>query len=172
MTTPYFVFSTLHSDNSATMQSWVRFRTHIQSVHPIVARPDAGVLPTSPAGSKPAASGIASYWRLLASNNREVARSYFLYSSFTRARVHVEQLLDAPDALSIVTLMGADIRTHGWYATLDGVPVMTCSRWYGGSSAAYDAARATVKALGTAVIVDGTRRPAMIPAGAVSGRES
>jgi hypothetical protein len=140
------------------MQSWIRFRSHIESSHLVVGRHDEGSPRVAGPVSAVASPGIASYWRLLASNHREIARSHYLYSSFARARTHVEQMLDHPEKLEIVTLMGSGVRTHGWYATIGGSPVMTCSRWYGGSSAAYDAARAALKALTTATIVDGTRR--------------
>ncbi|WP_378147546.1 hypothetical protein ACFJGV_05815 [Cnuibacter sp. UC19_7] len=157
MSAPYLVFSTLRADNDPTMQSWARFRNHIQSVHPVVGGLSELTAPVAAASSSPG-QGVASYWRLLASNHRELARSYFLYDSYARARTHVEQILDDPGAIEIVTLVGSDVRTHGWYGVVgSGGPVITCSRWYGGSAAAFDAARASLRALATAVVMDGRR---------------
>jgi hypothetical protein len=170
MSAPYLVFSTFRAENDPTMQSWARFRNHIQSVHPVVGR-YADEVPPAAATPSSSAQGVASYWRLLASNHRELARSYFLYSSYARARTHVEQILEDPSSVEIVTLIGSDVRSHGWYGVIgSGGPVITCSRWYGGSAAAYDAAQASIRALATAIVMDG-RRPT-VAAGSVlrSGR--
>jgi hypothetical protein len=147
---PMIVFSTSRSEHDPTMQSWARFRNHIRTVHPVV---DSS-MEQNVGGPTVNTRGVASFWRLLAMNHRELARSYFLYSSFTAARNHVNRILENIDDLSLVTLRGSEQRTHGWYATLGGSPVLTCSRWYSGNAAASQAAIGAIRSLPSAQIVD------------------
>ncbi|MFE7846299.1 hypothetical protein ACFUTX_14015 [Microbacterium sp. NPDC057407] len=91
-------------------------------------------------------------WRLLATNNRELGRSYVLYRRYSTARAHVEQLQADSDALSIELIHGPHNGSRGWVIVADDVPVVTCSRWYSSISAGALAAAGALHAFRTAVV--------------------
>jgi len=101
-------------------------------------RPAGNVANATPA--LPPTNQTSGFWRLLAPNHREIARSSYIYSSFVGARAHVLKLGENTAAMVIVTVHGPTAGTHGWYITVDGKPVMTCTRWYETTHASLDAA--------------------------------
>jgi hypothetical protein len=147
---PVVVFSTFRSEAEPTMRSWARFRNQIKSAHPH----DENGYSESTLGKVHASQSrqTGTFWRLMAPNHRELARSYFLYSSLATARNHVIKLIEQVDQISVLTLRGEEVRTHGWYATIDGEPVMTCGRWYEGSAASISAAAGSLRSLAAAVV--------------------
>lgn len=111
--------------------------------------------------AKPAALPVYSesvLWRLLATNNRELGRSFLLYRRYETARAHVEQLQSDPDLLSIELVRGPHNGSRGWAIMAANVPVITCSRWYSSISAGSLAAAGALEAFRTAVITDSPDR--------------
>ena len=106
------------------------------------ARPDRRV-----AGAE---SGAPGFWRLVASNNRELGRSFLLYRGFEHARSHVDLVQADPEALEVVYVSGPHQGARGWVITHEGAPVLTCSRWYDSLSARAAAATGALAALPTA----------------------
>jgi hypothetical protein len=92
-------------------------------------------------------------WRLLASNNRELARSAGLYGTLDEAVAHVHLLRLDSTELTTVSMHGPSAGTHGWFAaTRSGLTVMTCGRWYGALGASVEAAHQAVDALRAATV--------------------
>ncbi|PRY67487.1 hypothetical protein B0I08_10694 [Glaciihabitans tibetensis] len=115
----------------------------------------------SPTFLRPPATGssapLGGVWRLLATNNREIARSVRVYPTFAEARADVDRVCANRERLVVAAVVGPDRGTRGWYATLDGEPVITCSRWYETSSSSVAASADAVEALQLAVIVEAVR---------------
>lgn len=91
-------------------------------------------------------------WRLLALNNREIARSLFLYESAAAASDHVRMLQRSSDDIEVHLIRGPVSMQHGWYATLNTVAVMSCGRWYPAAGLCHESAVYSVSALRTALV--------------------
>jgi len=88
-----------------------------------------------------------SFWRLHASNHRELARSVELYDSSLDARGHVAVIANNLSGLIRTTFSVTSARSTGWYVALDGVPVMMCARWYQSAAVAAQAGTRSLAAL-------------------------
>ncbi|UYK40070.1 hypothetical protein [Microbacterium terricola] len=140
-------FTAFESPDDPLKLAWRRFRDPLVPLAGAQrVREAAEHVASAPAGPR---SGL---WRLMASNNREIGRSYHLYRSFERARTHVEQLQAAPDALEVEMLTAPGGSARAWILTAHGMPVMTCSRWYASSSSGAEAAALALAALPGAVL--------------------
>lgn len=145
-TGPRITFTVFRSMDDPMLRSWMRFRSPLagsslsEEVH-VPARAD------DPRRGRQADAAEPGFWRLLASNNREVGRSYLLYRSFDHARAHVQQLQAEPEALATAFVSGPHNGARGWVVTFHGTPVMTCARWYDSTSARAAAASGALSAL-------------------------
>ncbi|MEL4320226.1 hypothetical protein WJX64_14520 [Leifsonia sp. YIM 134122] len=144
-TSPRIVFSTFRSSSDPMLAAWARFRDSVAA-----AAPDQAI----GTGSLRRAPGTWGVWRVLASNNRELARSAMAYSSFESARAHAISIRERVNELDIVLVTGARAGNHGWYFALDGTAVLTCGRWYGGSAVGLEAALATLDAMRSGMVGD------------------
>lgn len=169
--TPRIVFSMFRSSTDPMFLAWARFLHAVEAG----ARRSANVAavtvaPGTPAGpleavrrAQPVARAVSAtapcgVWRVLAPNNRELARSARAYTSFASARAHVTALRASAGELGVVTVSGDRVGMSGWYVTRNGLPVLTCGRWYGASASGAAAALAALEALGDAVVEDAPRR--------------
>lgn len=134
-------FTEFRSPDDPMLRAWVRFRSTLAS-QPTDVRP------------APIVTRRSGLWRLLATNNREIGRSFLLYPRFEVARAHVEQLQRDPDALTIEYIPGLSSGVRGWVILAAGTPVMTCSRWYDSMSTGTSAAAGALVALRTAALAD------------------
>ena len=91
-------------------------------------------------------------WRLLAPNNRELARSAHLYRTIVDAERHAVQLQNTADELDVSLVLGPRPGMRGWVAAHRGIVVLTCGRWYGGAAANSESAAAAVLLIATAAI--------------------
>lgn len=91
-------------------------------------------------------------WRLLAPNNRELARSAHLYRTIADAERHAVQLQNTADELDVSLVLGPRPGMRGWVAAHRGIVVLTCGRWYGGAAANSESAAAAVLLIATAAI--------------------
>lgn len=169
--TPYIAFTEFFSRADRTLDGWSTFRDHVRSgARSMAARTglelprtfDPRLAPLAPlasaAGDSLFRGGI---WRLLALNNREVARSLFLYESVEAANGHVLKLQRSSVEFEIHLIRGPVSMQHGWYATTNGVAVMSCGRWYPASGLCLESAAYCVEALRTArVAPDAAPTPA------------
>ncbi|WP_448811396.1 hypothetical protein [Agromyces bauzanensis] len=149
-------FTAFRSMDDPMLMAWARFRQPFAirssaapqdrpSPRQVAARPTVGAAP----GRPEARSGL---WRLLATNNRELGRSFHLYSSVEAARAHVERLQGDGANLEIDIVPGPLSSSRGWIITHEGSPVMTSSRWYDSSSTGADAAVGALAAFARAIV--------------------
>jgi hypothetical protein len=116
------------------------------------------------AEGRPLADGrTLGIWRLLATNNREIARSAREYTSRVEALADVTWIRDHADDLVAIPVVGVQRANRGWVAMLHGETVMTGSRWYESTSTSTGASADALQALRTAVVSDSVR--VIVPAG-------
>ncbi|WP_167040798.1 hypothetical protein [Salinibacterium sp. ZJ454] len=128
--------------------AWARFRSTL-------AGPPRVLHKTSPTQTPNPQSTL---WRLLATNNRELGRSFLLYHSFEAARAHIQQVQARPDSLKIEHMPALNNGLRGWIIMAADAPVMTCSRWYSSLSTGAEAASRALEALRTAELADSPDR--------------
>lgn len=138
-------FTEFRAPDAPMLLAWGRFR-------------DALTGRRAPIMPRPASDAATGLWRLLATNNRELGRSYLLYRRFDVARAHVRELQARPAQLGIEYLPGLDKNSRGWVVVAPTGPVMTCSRWYNSLSAAAIAATRALDAFESAVLADAADR--------------
>jgi hypothetical protein len=142
-TQPSLVFSVFESVQDPRYDGWVRFRDAISTGIPFTDRST----PPAPIVSCPIGLARPAIWRLLASNHREIGRSWSAYSTFDAARGHVLELQQRVAELDVVVIRDARAGRYGWIASLRGKPVITAGRWFGASSASSDSAAVALAAL-------------------------
>lgn len=76
------------------------------------------------------ADGDAVVWQLVSANNRQLARGAAVHRSFESAHESALAVVAAGDALAVSLVSEQGRGVYGWFASLDGEPAMTCSRWY------------------------------------------
>ena len=158
---PRVTFTMFTSDEDPMLRAWMRFRDPILSPRDVEARSSLRHLLTDLPRSELGARGAVrefGFWRMLASNNRELARSFLLYRSFEQARSHVRMLQSEPGSLDVTYVSGSGTSSRGWIVTAAGEPVMTCSRWYDSTSARAAAAMGALAAFPLAVVSDAPDR--------------
>lgn len=155
---PRVTFTMFASDEDPMLRAWLRFRDPLVGSSDPDARPPLrhvdGDLHRSERGGGRAGTRAIGFWRMLASNNRELGRSYLLYRSFEQARAHVHALQGHPEALEVTYVSGPVTGSRGWVLTAAGEPVMTCSRWYDSTSARAAAAGGALAAFPLALVSD------------------
>lgn len=156
--TPRVVFAAFRSNDEPMLLSWMRFRDLVHAADSVGPRrqPEQRQPPQQPVASTRTAPGHSGVWRVLASNNRELGRSSQSYASFEQAKAHVLHLQSRHDELVVTAVVGPQPGLYGWLLEHDGVPVITCGRWYAPSSSR-DTAVSTVAALRDAVITEAPR---------------
>lgn len=140
---PSLVFLAFTSKNDQRFRGWASFRDSIGSGKPV------GDAAPVAAARRPADHGVVELssvgiWRLLASNNRELARSWIAYPTFEAARDDVMRLQRSVDDLVVSVVRGETASQYGWLATLDGEPVISSGRWFGASSTSLHSALTTL----------------------------
>lgn len=166
-------FRVMPSVDDPMVQKWMRFRNAVVPGVAVAHPPEKSG--RSADGSK--VSGETSgavYWRLVASNNRELGRSFYLYQNAEQARRHVERITTITGRLDVTAVVDGSTTRRGWVLNAEGGPVMTCARWYTSSSTAAAAAVSALSALRTARLLpapaahfSARRRPMSAGEGAV-----
>ena len=142
-------FTEFVTSDDPMLLAWARFRGTL------AAGPTRALPTARPPQPQTPNSGL---WRLLATNNRELGRSFLLYHRFDAARAHVMHLQSDPDSLTIEHVPGPTNGSRGWLIVAAGAPVMTCSRWYSSLSTGAVAAAGALEAFRTAVLTDSPDR--------------
>jgi hypothetical protein len=113
---PRIVFVRFQSAESPKLTPWL---AHVSRVVGLTAR-----------ATVPVVGDSRVVWQLVSANNRELARSVDVYGTFEAATVGAQHVVDS-NANSVIEQVSESGRgVYGWFATVDGVPVMTCARWY------------------------------------------
>lgn len=141
------VFDTFRSADDPMLAAWLAFRARAL---PAASAPP---LPSVRTQDAPGKRGMFGVWRLLATNNRELARGSSLHESPDSAWAEAEGLRARFAELTPSVMRGSAAMRHGWALRLSGDPVLICSRWYESPGEANAAARAARDSLGRSTIV-------------------
>lgn len=157
---PCILFVAFPQGEEAPLHGWSRFRELVQTGGGDFAQSRGSETATVEPGADPQQFGTAraGIWRMIASNNRELARSSFLYDSFVKAQSHILHLKENTAGMVVTVVTGPTAGTHGWYVSIDGTPVMTCGRWFRTAPSCHAAAEGTIEAFRLAVVADDPRR--------------
>lgn len=116
---PRILFTRFASGHSPKLQPW------LAHLHRILLADGRAV----PALEGELGDG-ALVWQLVSGNNRQLARSAGVYSSFDSATSSVTAMASEAARLSVALVSEHQRGVFGWYASLDGNPVLACARWY------------------------------------------
>lgn len=114
---PRVVFVRFVSGDSPKLSPWL---AHITRVLGSSARANKALLKSD---------GVL-VWQLVSANNRQLARSVAVYSSFDSATASARAVVHSAHQLEVQLVSEAGRGMYGWYATIAGNPVITCARWY------------------------------------------
>jgi hypothetical protein len=113
---PRIVFVRFQNADSPKLTPWI---SHVSRV---VGRTARAVVPV--------VGDSRVVWQLVSANNRELARSVDVYGTFEAATAGAQHVVDSSSTSVIEQVSEAGRGVYGWFVTVDGVPVMTCARWY------------------------------------------
>lgn len=153
---PSVVFSTFTSSLDARYVSWARVVNRIRGLVADASDAAPSTAPglrgsaREPANATALSPGRSGIWRLLARNNRELARSAGLFASADAAAAHVQTLQVALDRLELRLCHGEEHGDYLWVALLDCRPVLMSARAYEGAAAARSASVGALAALALA----------------------
>lgn len=156
------VFDTFRSIHDPRLAAWLLFRSHLLPEWSITA----GSLSESTPEAALTPLGVFGVWRLLATNNRELARCARIFVSPRAAFDAVVAEQARIDEMTVTAVRGPQSTTHGWVIRRGDRPVLTAARWYESASEAAAAGRAAGAALATATIAQG------VSIGTASGRRA
>ena len=156
------VFDTFRSIHDPRLAAWLLFRSHLLPEWSITAGSLSETTPEASLGQL----GVFGVWRLLATNNRELARCARIFVSPRAAFVAVVAAQTRVEEMSVTAVRGPQSTTHGWVIRRGERPILTAARWYESPSEAAAAGRAASAALGTATIAQG------VSIGTASGRRA
>jgi len=143
---PRVVFVRFLNGESPKLSPWVAHANRV-----VGDRPVAPVTPSS-SGEKERL-----VWQLVSANNRQLARGVGVHESFELARAHAGRVVDSAAELSIEFVSEAGRGVYGWFASLRGVPVMTCARWYLTDRDRRHSSDLATRSISTAVLLAGAR---------------
>lgn len=155
---PRVTFTVFGSSEDPMLRAWLRFRSPLIGSSNPDAQPAFGRGGDDLPRHDRRGEVELGFWRLLASNNRELGRSFLLYRGFEQAREHVQHLQTQSHSLEVAYVSGPVHGSRGWVVTSGDAPVMTCSRWYDSTSARASAASGSIAALVTAHVSDAPDR--------------
>lgn len=143
---PRVVFMRFLDDESPKLTPWTAHATSVLG----------GRVPSHPPVSATSDEG-RSVWQLVSANNRQLARGVGIHSSFDSARQHAELVVESNGRLEIEHVSESGRGVYGWFATLDGVAVMTCARWYMTDRDRRHSSELAARSITAAVLLAGTR---------------
>ncbi len=108
-------------------------------------------------------------WQLVSGNNRQLARSVAIYDSFESATASARAVVESGLILSVESVSEAGRGVYGWYACLNGDPVMTCARWYVNDRDRRHSIELALKSVTIATLHEGARLTDLALTGTDSG---
>jgi hypothetical protein len=146
---PRVVFMRFLDDESPKLKPWI---AHTASVLSAAANVIAAPSPTA------ASDGDGSaVWHLVSANNRELARGVGIHPTFVLARKHAERVVALGDRIVVEPVSEPARGVYGWYASIDGEPVMTCARWYVTDRDRRHSGELAARSIAAAVLLAGSR---------------
>lgn len=157
------IFDTFRSVRDPRLAAWLLFRSYLL---PELAASQLALMGSPIAESGLAPIGVFGVWRLLATNNRELARCATVFASPAVAidAARVEQ--PRADQMQVSTVRGPVATKHAWVLRRGDRPIATAARWYESAGEAAAAGRAAVAVFQSADVVEG------VSIGSASGRRS
>ncbi|MEX8058446.1 MULTISPECIES: hypothetical protein [Microbacterium] len=157
------VFDTFRSARDPRLSAWLLFRSYLL---PELAASQLALMESPTAAGALAPIGVFGVWRLLATNNRELARCATVFASPSVAvdAARVEQ--SRADQMQVSTVRGPVATKHAWVLRRGDRPIATAARWYESAGEASAAGRAAVAVFRSADVVEG------VSIGSASGRRS
>jgi len=156
---PTVLFASFRSEDDPLRRSWTDFRDQLGALAaPIGRLRQEKTLIKRRSGNATIPAEGSGIWRLLAPNNRELARSSYIYSSFTLARDHVVRLHGDASELAVSVVRGPVPGSYGWFLSLNTTPVMMGPRWYERSNTCRSAAQGALLAFQSARIAEAPLR--------------
>lgn len=140
---PRIVFIRFLSGDSPKLVPWV---THAERV--------AG---ESQLEAAEATEGGRVVWQLVSANNRELARGCYVHNTFEEARADAASVVGLTDGLEVALVSEAARGEYGWFATVDGRPVVTCARWYSTARDRQHSIELAIRSIPAATLHAGTR---------------
>ncbi len=140
---PRIVFVRFISGDSPKLSPWV---AHVERVLGPAAR-------EQPARSN---QGMV-VWQLVSGNNRQLARSVTVHKTFEDAAASASRLVELGSKLVVELVSEAGRGVYGWYASIDGAPVITCARWYVTDRDRRHSIELALKSVAVAVLHTGAR---------------
>ncbi|MDQ1076131.1 MULTISPECIES: hypothetical protein [Microbacterium] len=156
------IFDTFRSHYDPRLAAWLLLRSHFL---PELAAAHLEAQAATPSESI-VSLGVFGVWRLLATNNRELARCAAVYTSPAAAVAAARRDQSRAADLQLTAVRGPGSTKHGWILRSAGVPVVTTARWYESAGEAMAAGRTAVNVFASAQVVDG------VSIGTPSGRRS
>lgn len=157
------IFDTFRSVRDPRLSAWLLFRSYLL---PELAASQLALMESPSVADALAPIGVFGVWRLLATNNRELARCATVFASPAVAvdAVGVEQ--SRADQMQVSTVRGPVATKHAWVMRRGDRPIATAARWYESAGEASAAGRAAVTVFRSADVVEG------VSIGSASGRRS
>lgn len=116
---PRVVFMRFLDDESPKLKPWIAHVSSVLGAHP---RTEEAISSSNREGSV--------VWQLVSANNRQLARGVGVHGAFDLARLHAERVVVSGSRVVVEHVSEPARGVYGWFATVDGEPVMTCARWY------------------------------------------
>jgi len=156
------IFDTFRSAYDPRLAAWLLFRSYVL--------PELAGVPLAAQDAAPGTGlvslGVFGVWRLLATNNRELARCAAVFSSPAAALEAAVADQRRTAELQLSAVRGPSATKHAWVLRGGGRPVVTSARWYESAGEAVSAGRMASAVLASAEVNE------TVSIGTASGRRS
>jgi hypothetical protein len=143
---PRILFTRFVNGDSPKLQPWI---AHVRRVVPGAA---LSTSQNTVSGDDPVV-----VWQLISGNNRQLARSARVHSSFQRATEEARWAIESIADLKVSEVSDLHRGSYGWFAELAGEPILTCSRWYSTERDRLHSIRLALGSLPIAEVLTGAR---------------
>jgi hypothetical protein len=143
MSGPRIIFTRFLSGESPRLAPW---REHHRRV-----------LSQADSASRAAEHGSVVVWRLVSSNNRELARSAEIFGQFHDAVASARAAATAAEITTVCLVSDERGGSYGWYLTHVDRPVAICARWYDAERERRHAVSLAIRGLSLATLAEGAR---------------
>ncbi|TXN31063.1 hypothetical protein [Lacisediminihabitans profunda] len=143
MSGPRIIFTRFLSGESPRLAPW---REHHRRV-----------LSQTAVASQSTERGSVVVWRLVSSNNRELARSAEIFGQFHDAVASARSAASSAEITTVCLVSDERGGSYGWYLADADRPVAICARWYDAERERRHAVELAIKGLALATVGEGAR---------------
>ena len=126
---PRVVFTRFLSSESPKLRPWMAHRGRVIDVATVRAVPTVVMTPADEGGPAEPTDTVV-VWQLVSANNRQLARSAHIHTSFEAATTSARSIVESAVPLTVGLISEQGRGVYGWFASIDEAPVMICARWY------------------------------------------